>query len=204
MIRINLQKNASPNLASETKISDEGLSYGEVVPIQWPVVIIRLAVILLPIIGLHYYSTDTVNKKKKILRSLNNEKVSLDRRIGKLSSEIESFKRYEEEKKRLEQQIQAIGVLSKSRLQGVVSIDTIQALLPERTWITNLTLTNDDGGGLITLGGYAYNDQEISDLIQGLEETVFFTSVALGGSTEERTDRGVLKRFQINFRVQNI
>ena len=117
-----------------------------------------------------------------------------------MGNSVNIVKQYSQEKGRLESQINVIAELSKRRLEEVIALDNLQQLIPQRIWLTEVKLENHK----MNMHGFAISENDISEFIKNLDDSVFFTNVNLSGTVESRSDQGVLQKFEITCDVESI
>ena len=144
---------------------------------------------------LSLYEYDNISKKEKVLLKNQQELKKLKKRSVReqaLISELESF---EKEKNHLQNQIDVISSLSKWRLREVKTMDALQRILSNKVWLTKLLIKES----AVTLSGYAVSDSYVNQLINDLEQSIYFEDVKLRKSMEKKIKRGKIKSFEISF-----
>lgn len=200
MIRINLLRNLEATGGqAETAVAD-GLVFDQVSEVNKLQVIIKLAFILALPYLVHIYGENILQERTTELGGLDQQLAALNKEAEEFKSEIEMVNRHVEEKKRLERQIEVIGVLSRGRFSGLLAVDTLQSLMPQTAWLSKVSYVN----GVFSISGYAYDQQDVTSLIRGMEESVFFSEVKFIGSVDKKTSRGTLKSFDISCKVESI
>ena len=101
------------------------------------------------------------------------------------------------EKKVIDEQVDAIKVIARTRLKEVKSLDALQTLTPQRTWLTKVALNH----ALVKVTGYTSGDDGIAEMIRGLENSPFFSKVEPKSTSEEKLGGATVKKFELEFRV---
>ena len=90
--------------------------------------------------------------------------------------------------------------MSKERLKNVKSLDALQGIIPSKAWLTEAKILENK----IEISGMATDDLVISDFMQDLTKSIYFTHVVLESSEEVKRDEGVVKQFKIKCNLENL
>ncbi len=113
-------------------------------------------------------------KKKKEL----NEKVSLvEKEIQKLSKFESELESYEKQKEIIKRKLNVLNELFSVRNTPVNLLDTISQSLPQKAWLKSISLKMDDN--VIDLKGEALSNEDISDYLDKLKSSVYFSELKL-------------------------
>jgi Tfp pilus assembly protein PilN len=156
-----------------------------------------LFVPLILLISFEFYNTGELQRKEA---QINAELAAAKSKTDTLKPQVEAVKKFQENKKELEVKINAIRTISKERLKNVKALDALQAIMPPKAWLTELTIKDT----LVTLKGLAVEDVDVSQLMAGLEESVYFANVTLKSVESERTKEGVTKKYFIEVFLENM
>jgi type IV pilus assembly protein PilN len=180
-----------------TSMGSSGTSLGPGAPAE---VLVRLVVVVIPlllIIGLDYYFAEQRNREAaRVLAEL----TEAQGRLETLKPQVEAVKKFQENKKQLQDKIDVIRRISKERLKNVKALDALHSIVPAKAWLTKLTIKDNR----CALEGEAIEDIDVSQLMQGLEESVFFASVLLKGVESVKSKGGVVKKFAIEVNMENM
>lgn len=191
MIRINLAKSV-PMTASNPIESMEMGEFGSG-DIQKEGAFRLLVILLLPL-ALYFYETQNLPELSSTLASKNQLLQSLTEKNTRAQGAVEEIKKFKEDQAKLQRQIDTLESLQKERLREVKILDNLQKDIPEKVWLNRLEF--QDQRLLIT--GLTTNDTELTVFMENLSKSVFLKEVNLVKSTEENTERGFLKRFEIS------
>lgn len=150
--------------------------------------------IIFPVLILAY-DQYVKSEKGSILSKLRTEKTELENKLKTFGPKAESVKKFQQEKDKLEKRIDIIRNISKERLKVVKAMDSLHKNVPQQAWITELVV-KDNYTTKIT--GFALDDFVVSNLIQNLDESIFFESVKLVSSQESSVAEGKLRKFEIS------
>ncbi len=136
------------------------------------------------------------NKKK-----LEQQIQTLDSEIVKFSSYQKELESYEKQKGLVNTRLQTVKQLLSSRGTPVAMLDALAQSLPKKGWITDLDIDLNSQTVPIKLAGQAYSNEEVSDFLDKLNESVYFSDVKLedvgassvANSIEVKTFRFTLK-----------
>lgn len=159
--------------------------------------IVLLFVPLVLVVSFEFYNTGELQRKETLVSA---ELATARAKIETLKPQVEAVKRFQENKQELESKIGAIRTISKERLKNVKALDNLQAIIPPKVWLTELTIK----GTLVTMKGAAIEDIDVSQFMASLDESVFFSNVVLKSVESDRTKTGVLKKFTIEVQLENI
>jgi type IV pilus assembly protein PilN len=137
-------------------------------------------IITLGIVMAYYISLD--NK----LVAVKDEIAKDEAEISRLEKIIGEVKTIEDEKKKLQQQLQVIEELNKGKAGPVKVLDAIASAIPKRVWIEDFTENNGSG----TITGYGLEMADVSEFLKALEKSPHFKEVRLG-FTEAQPQKGV-------------
>jgi Tfp pilus assembly protein PilN len=144
------------------------------------------------IIGYDQYAK---SEKSSQLAVLQNEKTNLTTKLKSFGPKAESVKKFQQEKEKLEKRIDIIKSISKERLKVVKAMDSLHRNVPQQAWLTELTVKENYS---VKILGFALDDFVVSNMIQNLDESIFFESVKLVSSQESSVTDGKLRKFEIS------
>lgn len=160
----------------------------------------RFSFLLVPIVLIFGYTWFIESGLERRIADLNNQSAQIDAQIAGLSAELDTIEKLKAEKNKISTELGAIKELSKKRYTYIKILDSMQTLIPERAWITKLSLKEQ----IISIEGRATEDSVISAFMQNLEESAYFSNVTWVDSREVNEPQGVVKSFSIRLNLENI
>ncbi len=201
MIRINLlpAKGSSGSGAAASSgfgglsmgTSSEGLAYTDDVKKD---ALVKLIIILLGPIALYIYEMNNIpgivaqiSQKQQVLDELKifNEQSA---------ASVAEIKKFKENEAQIESRISALEKISHDRYREVKIMDLFQAIMPERAWLTRMSINADK----IEIRGLAMSDSEVRYILDSLTKSALVMDVKLVDSSEVEQDGITLKRFEIS------
>ncbi|HEX4923548.1 MAG TPA: PilN domain-containing protein [Bdellovibrionales bacterium] len=159
--------------------------------------IVGIFIPLILLIGYETYNTDQLKSEEAKVAA---ELTAAQSRIQSLKPQVEAVKQFQDNKAQLESKINVIRTISRERLKNVKALDALQNIMPPKCWLTELKIK----GTMVSLKGLAIEDVDVSQLMAGLEESVYFAQVNLKGVESQRDKEGVLKKFDIEVFLENM
>lgn len=161
---------------------------------------IKVLFIVVPLLLTYSYRQFLINRAEAKKASLTAEKSAADAKLRSFDASLRDIEKFEEEKRKLNAQLDVIKTLSKERLKNVKSLDALQGLIPSSAWLDSLRIIGDK----VDLEGFAVNDVVVSDFMQQLSSSIYFSHVVLADSTEATTPEGSVKKFHIKCNLESI
>jgi type IV pilus assembly protein PilN len=113
----------------------------------------------------------------------------------RLAPEIAKIKRLDAQRASLNQRLTVIGELDRDRYFRVHLLDELNRALPEHLWLTRC---EDRGGDLYALEGVTFSNFLVSDFLQNLARSPYFTGLNL-----EVAERGTIDDVDVvKFKLQ--
>lgn len=181
MIRINL-------LPREDAPTQRSLKLPELSSFA-PLVLVVIAVGVMATLGL-YQSQKITNIEEFIAAS--------EAESRRLAPEIAKIKRLDQQRASLNQRLEVISALDRDRYFRVHLMDELNRALPEHLWLTRW---EDLGGDSYALEGVTFSNFLISDLMQNLDRSPFFTSVNLQVAEKGKIEDVNVVKFKIQTRA---
>lgn len=128
------------------------------------------------------------------------EKVALiGREISKLQPFQKELESYEQQKKLVKDRLETIRTLLAARGTPVNVLDAIGQSLPQRAWINSLEIDAKQARPVVNLSGQALSNDDISDYVDKLSESVYLQDVVLEGvnTTKGLGTSADVKNFQL-------
>ncbi len=151
-----------------------------------------VGVLVLPalLFGYERYNLGELDKKVRIVEMKSN---SMQQEINAKKQQVKIAEVHEKKVKKLEDRVAAIKEVSKSRLKKVKVLDSLQDLVPERVWFSKV----DYKGNQLTLNGFAISDDDLNQLLAGLQAKPYFSSVILKKSKDATQNKTTVKDFEV-------
>ena len=159
MIRINLLPREDVPVQRNLRLPDMGTFA--------PLVLVVIAVGVVTILGL-YQGQKIANLEQTVA-----EEEAESRR---LAPEIAKIKRLDQQRQSLNQRLEVISSLDRDRYFRVHLLDELNRALPEHLWIERF---EDQGGDLYAMEGVTFSNFLVSDLLQNLDRSPYFTEITL-------------------------
>ncbi len=125
---------------------------------------------------------------------------SANRRVAALNTQLAQFKPQQEQvegfktkKSEIEQKLEVIQRLERSRSGPVHILDELASRTPERVWLTSLSAT----GGKIELEGMSLDNELVALFLTSLNDSAYFAHVELKETELKTIDALKLNTFRI-------
>lgn len=198
MIKVNLLRQTGPRSSSKS---------GTFTNVQVPnmggagkPLLVRLAVVILPIVGTYVFGVYNVSVINSEIQALNKQLTTFDQQIGAIRPELELIEQLNAEKNKLATEISNFKSLSKKRYHFARALDAIQTLIPEKVWLVKVSFKNST----VVAEGRAPEDQFVSSFMENLEQSSTFSNVSWIDSREVNEPQGIVKLFNIQFNMENL
>ena len=106
--------------------------------------------------------------------------------VARLEKIIGEVNQYEDQKKKLQQQLMVIEVLEMGMAGPVMVLEAGASAFPKLVWITGFT----ESGGKATISGYGLEMSDVSEFLKALEKSPHFKDVRLG-FTQNAPQKGI-------------
>jgi type IV pilus assembly protein PilN len=181
MIRINL-------LPREDAPTQRSLKLPELSSFA-PLVLVVIAVGVMATLGL--YQTQKIANIEEFIAASEAES-------RRLAPEIAKIKRLDQQRASLNQRLEVISALDRDRYFRVHLMDELNRALPEHLWLTRW---EDLGGDSYALEGVTFSNFLISDLMQNLIRSPYFTGVDLQVAEKGKIEDVNVVKFKIQTRA---
>lgn len=174
MIKINLSRTriaeaeALESAYQGATINTEGVSGGLVV-------VLKVLVLAGGVIALNFYEGQNLDKLNAQLQVSSQRLLQLQTELTQKQNELNSVGSIEEESKVLQDKMALLKNLSKLRLREVKSLDYIQSIVPQRVWLTDLTIEKER----YLIKGKSRSAVDVSQFVRKLEDGGYFSDVVL-------------------------
>jgi Tfp pilus assembly protein PilN len=146
------------------------------------------------------YSRIVKNQHGQKKKELQDRIQVADAEIARLTPFKRELESYEGQKKMVEARLGAVRQLLAQRATPVFVLDSIAQSLPNRVWLTGIEFSLE---GTIQLAGAALSNDDISDYMDRLSESVHLSDVTLIDVAATRDNRTDLKTFSISARPKS-
>jgi len=116
----------------------------------------------------------------------------------RLAPEIAKIKRLDQQRSSLNQRLEMISALDRDRYFRVHIMDELNRALPEHLWVTRW---EDVGGDSYALEGVTFSNFLVSDLLQNLDRSPYFTGVDLQIAEKGKIEDVNVIKFKIQTRA---
>ena len=166
-------------------------------PEQVRALIVKLFLIVVFTSGLKLYEDSNIAKLQK-QRNVINAKISeLEVVLKKLQAFSEETLESQKKIQNIEKKIQIVHQLSKVRLREIKALDSIQSIVPEKVWLSNISYN----GSEVTMSGGAIDGSDLASFIEFLEENVLFKNIILKQSQIITDSRGTYEQFSMTLNL---
>lgn len=162
--------------------------------------VVALAVAMLPQLAVQEYIELVTNRHKATIKELDKQIASIDSEIVKYSPFKKELESFEAQKTMVKERLSTIRKLQGGRGLPVTLMDAIGQSLPKRVWIGNVKMVTSGEAGDIALQGQALSNEDISDFVDKLQDSVHFESVKLLGVTPTKVGGVTTKGFSIDIK----
>jgi Tfp pilus assembly protein PilN len=159
--------------------------------------IIKLVVFLVVPVALLAYERSNLSALNDELAAVQAKIQGKDRQIGLFGDTAPKVEQYAISKKKLDRELEVIKGLARNRLREVKTLDAIQGLMPNPTWLKSITFHADT----VVLEGYTNGEDGVGELSSALSSAGPFSKVSLKSTTEEELPTGTVKKFTIELQV---
>lgn len=176
MIRINLL----PSKKKKVFVLPHAFIYG---------IAAMVAVIISIIAGTFYMNSQISSKQADI-----SEK---EQKLKKLEAALEEVKNYEKDNKDYRDKNNIIEQLKKNQVVPLRLLDEVSEMLPKGVWLTGLT----DKGGIVSIEGFAFTNNDLVTYVQNLKGSKYFTEVMLVESRQAELEAFSIYKFNLTLKI---
>lgn len=136
--------------------------------------------------GVHQFvrsSVSNANKRVEVLKT----------QLAQFKPQQEKVDAFKAQKSEIEQKLEVIDRLEKSRSGPVHILDELASRTPERVWLTNLSAV----GGKIELEGMSLDNELVALFLTALNDSAYFANVELKETELKTVDELKLNTFRI-------
>ena len=157
----------------------------------------KAVVMLVFPIFLYVYETFNLSTLRGELATVRTAIEQIDAEKGKFGDLGPRVDKYKKEKARIDEELAVVRGLALSRLREVKSLDALQSLVPQKTWLNKVAIE----GTKVKVEGFTTSAEGISELIGALDRSAFFSKIEPKSTSQEMLPSGPAKRFELEFRV---
>jgi len=150
---------------------------------------IVITTIIASIVWTAAVSSQAEEKKQKVA-----EKTQELKQLDKIIGEVNEFTAKKEE---LEEKLEVIENLRKSKTGPVKALDDLASEIPNRVWLGEINETD----GSVTIKGSAIDPEDVSAFMKALQRSQFYSQVDLTFSKARREGNITLYDFEVMARV---
>jgi Tfp pilus assembly protein PilN len=161
---------------------------------------VKIALFFVPMIGTMVYENIVLGQKRDEVIRLEAENAALIQETAGLDPQIKAAKKLEEEKNRLQSQVDTIKKLSKERLNNVRALSALQDVIPQKVWLTSLKFEKEK----VELKGLSQDRTEVTEFTNALDNSIYFQDVDLKYIQQEMGKDGSLQRFEASAKLENM
>jgi len=140
--------------------------------------------------GACFLNYQSMSSKLSLLES---EKESLETKLKELKKVTLEVEGLEEKKGLLREKLLTIANLKANKSGPVQLLDDLNLAIPDRAWLENVKQSE----GKVEIEGVALDNQTVSDFMENLEASDFFSGVDLGYSNQIEKDNVKLQSFAL-------
>jgi type IV pilus assembly protein PilN len=144
---------------------------------------------LVAVVGLHMMMQARISSAREEISRTERELTKLQETLG----DVEDFRKKKED---IQRKLGVISDLQRSRNEPVKILDEIATRIPERVWLTSLTVKS----GTVDMAGFGLDNEVIAAFMTSLEESPYLTSLELLETQLEDKKALKLNRFKIRAR----
>lgn len=155
---------------------------------------VGIAAIVVVLVACYQYGKQYDGRLAEVGRNIQVQRAAIETEKAKVGE----LKPIEEQQKNLQKQIDVIRQLEAGRSGPAKMLDELSTLIPDRVWLKSYTEANKK----IKISAEALNKPAISDFVENLIKSKFFSDVVLEKVTESETGGRAVNTFDISCTVR--
>jgi len=167
------------------------------------VVGIAAAAAFLPSLFLSQYKQYVINNHLAQIQVIKDTVAQINADITKLTPYQKELESFEAQKKLVHERLDVIRQLLDQRGAPVNVLDAIGQNLPPRTWLQSLEMTMKGGSPILNIAASSLSNDEISDFVDKLSESVYFSEVTLKDVVGNMVNGIDVKKFGLTARPKS-
>ena len=176
MIRVDLGREEKAPYSSGLKVG-RGSLWSDLASLV--ILIIGLALAFAPYLVVNEFKSYLVQENEEKMQKIAQNIAAVDKEIARFSPFKKELESYEEQKKLVKDRLEAVNSLLVSRAAPVNALDAVGQSLPVKTWLTGVTFSSVNSPAQIKVSGHALSNEDISDFVDKLSESIYFGDVKL-------------------------
>lgn len=208
MIRINLGKEGGPQPAKQSplaklKLPPQAAKLLKQASEDLGLVafyVVGTAVALLPQFVVNEYIEVVKTRHSITVKEIDKQIASMDSEIVKYSPFKKELESFEAQQTMVKERLTTIRKLQGGRGLPVLLLDAVGQSLPKRVWLSSTTLNTSNDIATMQLNGSALANEDISDFVDKLQDSVHFETVKLLGVNPSKMATVNTKSFKIDIK----
>jgi len=209
MIRIDLGQGAEQKSTSTNSVSKElqGIATKVRLPPavldylsdarQIAMIGVGAALAMLPHLFFSQYRGYVATQHAKQIQKLKENMDAVSAEIVKYSPFEKELESYEQQKKLVNERLNGVRELLNTRNTPVSVLDAVGQSIPQKAWLTGLSFDFKPDQTQVVFQGTAYSNEDISDFVDKLSESIYLQEVRLNEVTPARNGQLNLKHFSM-------
>lgn len=190
MIKINL---------ANSLIAKSGASKSVSMQVNPKQLAIKLALLVLPLLGVIYWEKVSIQEKQTQLASTQAEAQKLTTKLESYGSIDDMVRNVNEQKKDLDDKFSVMRQIFNLRSQKIQTLLELKAQVPENTWLTQVSFQERT----VSVTGYAASISEVQAFASGLSSnTDLFAAVNTANTVSEVINNGDFFKFDIFIKLK--
>lgn len=158
---------------------------------------VAAAFAFLPYLFVDQYRSFVNGQHQAVMKKMQEEENALKDEIAKYNGFQAELKSYQDQKKMISDRLAAVRQLLQNRNTPVNVLDAVGQSIPARTWLSSIDLSVE-GKPQLALQGSAYSNEDVSDFVEKLSESIYLSDVTLDEVTGASSGDVVTKGFGIH------
>ncbi len=159
----------------------------------------KVALMILPIIGLLYWESYALNEKKLQLESIQAQDKKLEEELAKEKALDETLQNVAQQKKDLDDKFNVVHQIFSLRNQKLRTLYALRDKLPQRSWLKQVVFRDKT----VSIIGYSSSIDEASSFAQALNDmSELFASVNTTNTASEKINGGEYFKFDIFIKLK--
>lgn len=160
--------------------------------------IVAVVLAVLPYFFASNYKSTMLEEHTKSINAKQAKLETIKQELSKFAAFEAEMKSYEDQKSRIVQRIDTVNQLLKTRNAPVNILDAVGQALPQRAWLTGLDFVMTPQPKIF-ISGRAYANEDISDFLDRITESIYLTDVSLDSVAPIKSEGSAeLKTFEIS------
>ena len=162
--------------------------------------LVKLVLIMLPAVALYAYEAQSIPTLVSERGALRSSLSNLKSYNSKSEASVREIKKFKSDENRIQQRIEALQRLSKSRTNEIKILKLLGDVIPEKAWLNTVTIAQNR----VNIVGLAMNNSEVNNFSEKLKSNILVADLQLVRIAEERVEnRPPLTRFEFNCLLEN-